>query len=117
MEKQQEILFSIVSESRNNAHRNSYPPQSIPMQQMSYQIDPFLRMSSESKLGSVSSSAFKQANGSPKVQNEQRQLITPTPHQAPISPTHLSLSKGLQGSGNQHQLLSEICATLMGKQM
>jgi hypothetical protein len=62
MEKQQEILFSIVSE--NNRNRSlSHPPyqqhQQMPMSSIISQIEPVIKVNMDGRLGSPSNSAFK----------------------------------------------------------
>lgn len=117
MEKQQEILFSIVSESKNNLQRHSYPPQNVPVNSMSYHIDPFMRMSSEQKPSSLVQSAFKPSKPGSSPTEIQRGLVTPMPHQAQNTLNRFGV--GRQGNNNlsQVQLLSEICNTLLSKQM
>lgn len=117
MEKQQEILFSIVSENRNNMRHQSYPPQAMPMQQMNYQIDPFLRLSSENKVGSLSSSAFKPSKTSANSDQTSTPIVTPTPTHVQNNLHGLALGNQMNNGFSHAQLLSEICASLMGKQM
>jgi hypothetical protein len=118
MEKQQDILFSIVTENKKNVRHQSYPPpQTIKVQQqMSYQIDPFLRNSSESKVGSLISSAFKPSNASPKLEQPVTSIITPTPIHAQSNSAGSILSNQMNSGANQAQLLSELCASLMSRQ-
>jgi hypothetical protein len=118
MEKQQDILFSIVTENKKNVRHQSYPPQTIQVQQqMSYQIDPFLRMSSENKVGSLISSAFKPSNASPKLEQPATSIITPTPIHAQSNSAGSILSNQMNTGVNQAQLLSELCASLMSRQV
>lgn len=117
MEKQQDILFSIVSENRNSMRNQSYPPQAMQMQQMNYQIDPFLRLSSENKVGSLNSSAFKPSKVSPNSDQTGTSIITPTPTHVQSNLHGLALGSQMHNGMNHVQLLTEICASLMGKQM
>lgn len=118
MEKQQDILFSIVTENKKNVRHQSYPPQTVQVQQqMGYQIDPFLRMSSENKVGSLISSAFKPSNASPKLEQPVTSIITPTPIHAQSNSAGSILSNQMNTGVNQAQLLSELCASLMSRQM
>ena len=132
MEKQQEILFSIVSESRNSAPRQNFQPAVIPTQtvktphHLSYlnpnvnppmgnQMDQYMRPA-EQKVGVVNASAFKPSKCSgPEEMN--KGLVSPTPQLAQMSTVGLGLDQPMGSGLNQTQLLSDICATLMGKQM
>ena len=68
MEKQQEILFSIVSE--NNRNRSvSHPPyqQQIPLNSIVSQIEPVIKLNMEGRLGSPKNSAFKPSSNAPEA--------------------------------------------------
>lgn len=117
MEKQQEILLSVVSESRNNAHRNSYQQHNMPISSILSQFDPNLRIGVEQNSNNANLSAFKPSRPSPTAEQEGRGPVTPMTHQS-----H-SATKGFQGLSqggsnmSQVQLLSEICSSIMNKQM
>lgn len=134
MEKQQEILFSIVSESRNNASRNNFQPAVVQAQPvknthpfaflganvshlMGAQMDQFARTGSEQKVGAVNSSAFKPSKCSSPSDEVNNGLASPTPQLAQMSSVGLGLDQNIGSGISQTQLLSGICATLMGKQM
>lgn len=134
MEKQQEILFSIVSESRNNASRQAFQPAVVQPQtvksnlplaflnagvntQVSSQVEQFIRTTSEQKVGAVNPSAFKPSGNASPVDDINKGLVSPTPQLAQMSSVGLGLDQPIGNGINQTQLLSDICATLMGKQM
>jgi len=116
MEKQQEILFSIVSESRNSANRQAYQPQVIPAQPLNYQVDQYVRLNPDTKVGGVVTSAFKPSKCSSSV-DESKNLVSPTPQLTQMSSVGLNMGGQIGGEISQTQLLSNLCATLMGKQM
>ena len=117
MEKQQEILFSIVSESRNNAQRNSYSNQTMHTNPVLSQIDPYLRMGVDQKLGNSNPSAFRPSRPTSTSNQEVKVQVTPMSNQSQ------NPSKGFQGAGqtdnnmSHAQLLSEICSSIINKQM
>ena len=116
MEKQQEILFSIVSEFRNPPQQQSYQPPLLQAQPVNYQAEQYVRINADSKVGGVLASAFKPSKSSPRA-NESKEIVTPTPQVNQMSSVGLNM-RGQMGNGiSQTQLLSDICATLMGKQM
>mmetsp|Transcript_20782 Transcript_20782/g.18409 ORF Transcript_20782/g.18409 Transcript_20782/m.18409 type:complete len:219 (+) Transcript_20782:27-683(+) len=116
MEKQQEILFSIVSESRNSAQRQAYQPPIIQTQPINYQMDQYMRLSSEQKIGGITTSAFKPSTCSSSM-DDPKMLVTPTPQLAQMSSVGLNMGAQVGNGISQTQLLSDICATLMGKQI
>lgn len=109
MEKQQEILFSIVSESRNSVHHQNFQPQMVQAQPMNYQIDQFMRVSSEPKIGrGITSSAFKPSKCLPNINKANDPPVTPTPQQPQINPVGLNFGPQIGSGLSQTQLLSEI---------
>jgi hypothetical protein len=118
MEKQQEILFSVVSgKSQNDAHRQSYPSRNMPVNVPNYHIDPFMRQSSEQKVEKHISSAFKPSKAIGVNSHLTRVQVSPTAHQSQNMPG--AFSSGMSGNNalSQVQLLSELCSSILGKQM
>ena len=83
MEKQQEILFSIVSES-NRSRSMSHPPYqqpSIPINSIVNQIEPLINIKSDEKACSPKQSAFKPSviiqEGKPVATNSVTNLVNP----------------------------------------
>ena len=114
MERQQEILFRIVSEAKGSYQHNSYPMTSLSSMQVG-QMDPLLKLTVEQKLGNPNPSAF--ALSKPSLLNIQR-----SGHQAtPISNHAQNVSNGTEMSGQTDsavslsQLLSEIYSSNIGK--
>lgn len=134
MEKQQEILFGIVRQSRTsiqpqNFHSTVAPIQtvkaesSLPFLQsngtplVNNPMEKFIKNESEQKVGAVSNSAFKPSKcSSPSVQMN-KSLVTPTSQLAQLSSIGLGVDHKIESGISQTKLLSDICATLMGKQM
>jgi hypothetical protein len=117
MEKQQEILFRIVSENKTQAGRQSYPPRTMGMGSMNFQIDPFLALSAEQPTEASNSSAFKPSK-IVKVPTQGPKLhISPTAHQSQNNPE--GFSTGFMGGNalSQVRLITEICSNLLSKQM
>lgn len=117
MEKQQEILFSIVSESKNNAQRQSYPPMNTPSNSLLYHIDPFLRMSAEQKVNPNNASAFKPSKPSLSPPQHSGAQVTPIAHQAQNGSNRLPIGGHGSNSLSHVQLLSEICSSILNKQL
>lgn len=134
MEKQQEILFGIVRESRSSIPPQNFQPAVAPTQTVksgptlpflgsnvsplvNSQVDQFFRNGSDQKVGFVSNSAFKPSKCSSSIDEVNKGLGTPTPQLAQLSSTGLGIDPTIGSGASQTKLLSDICATLMGKQM
>ena len=117
MEKQQEILFRIVSENKAQAGRQAFPPRNMGMGSMNFQIDPFQALSSEQQTEASNSSAFKPSKIA-KVPVQGSKL-----HISPTAPQSQTVSEGFSAGfmgGNalsQVRLITEICSNLLGKQI
>ncbi|CAI2377111.1 unnamed protein product [Moneuplotes crassus] len=134
MEKQQKILFGIVRQSRTSIPPQSFHSTVAPIQtvkteaslpflqsnvspMVNNQMEIFIKNESEQKVGVVSNSAFKPSKcSSPSVQMN-KSLATPTPQLAQLSSIGLGVDHKIESGMSQTKLLSDICATLMGKQM
>lgn len=115
MEKQQEILFSIVSESRQNQQRQAYQPRMVPVTQMGYQIDPFLRMAQDRAQVDFSASAFKPSKTSSASDTQATRVITPVAHQPQSATARLSVNSQGSSTASHNQLLTDICSTIISK--
>ena len=118
MEKQQEILFTVVSgKNQNDNQRQSYPPRNMPVNTPNYHIDPFTRHCAEQKVEKHVSSAFKPSKAVGINSHLTRVQVSPTAQQSQNMPG--VFSGGLAGNNglSQVQLLSDLCSSILGKQM
>jgi hypothetical protein len=116
MEKQQEILFRIVSETKGNHYPNLYSLSSITTL-TSGQADPLLKLTVEQKFGSSNMSAFTSSRASNNgVQKPIAQMVqTHNQYQTPSK--GLSLDMLPENALTLAQVLSEIYKNTVNKQL
>lgn len=113
MEKQQEILFNIVSESRNNSHRNSYPPAgSLPL---GSQMDPLLKLTIEQKLGNPS--AFRPSKPPTTLSQNPASQVSPAAVQPQNTLNGLQMGSLADNNMSLAQILSELYSGNLAKHL
>ena len=118
MEKQQEILFSIVSESKNK--QTAYSPfsfQGLVSNVLTNQIDPITKVNEEQKPHSPTASAFKPSRSSQSGMQPSVIQVTPVSNK-PSNPSIGLLGNGVPVNNLSHiQLLSELCSNIINKHL
>ena len=109
MEKQQEILFSIVSE--NNRNRSlSHPPyqQQVPLNSIVSQIEPVIKLNMDGRLGSPKNSAFKPSANAPEAVATASTVATPLVNQVSGVSAPATLANENLNSLSQLQLCQKL---------
>lgn len=116
MEKQQEILFRIVSETKGNYQQGLYSLSSIATLS-SGQTDPLLKLTVEQKFGSSNMSAFTPSRTSSiGVQRPIAQMLQ-AQNQIQNSSKGISIDMHPENTLTLAQVLSEIYKNNVGKQL
>ena len=114
MERQQEILFRIVSEAKGTFQNNQYSmtsPPPLPVGQM----DPLLKLTVEQMLGNHNPSAFAPSRLFPVNNQRSGLLVTPVANQAQNVPRASETNGQADSTLSLAQILSEIYSCNIGK--